>query len=75
MSAPASQVPSLAVAERDEITRDTLHVLFVNARYEIDGAVASLNNSDDTGLRYHADRVFANLRLAHAQLKTLGGAA
>jgi hypothetical protein len=64
---------ALAAAERDEAMRDALHALFVNARYEIDGAVASLNNSDDKGLRYHADRVFANLRLAHAQLKTLAG--
>jgi hypothetical protein len=73
MSAPASQVQPCAISERYEITRDALHLLFVNARFEIDGAVASLNNSDDTGLRYHANRVFDHLRLAHAQLKTLGG--
>jgi hypothetical protein len=74
MSALASQIRPSEIFERDEITRDALHSLFVNASYEIDGAVASLSNSDDKGLRYHAERVFEHLRLAHAQLKTLGGA-
>jgi hypothetical protein len=31
-----SQVPSVEVTERHEATRDALHLLFVNARYEID---------------------------------------
>jgi hypothetical protein len=80
MSAPSAVADALdsmpgGVTERDEIARDALHALFVNARYEIDRAVASLNNSDDPGLRYHVGRVFANLRLAHVQLKTLRGAA
>lgn len=54
-----------------EALRDALYLLLHNAKHEIDGALASLNNSDDVGLLHHTGRMFAGLRLVHSRLKDL----
>lgn len=59
------------VSAEAEALRDAIYLMLNNARYEIDGALASLHNSDDTGLRHHCERMFAGLRLVHGKLKDL----
>ena len=51
--------------------RDGIFQLLHNARHDLDGALASLHNDDDFGLRHHTKRMFDALRLAHGQLKAL----
>jgi hypothetical protein len=59
------------MTERDEALRDAIFLLLNNARHEIDGAVASLQTSDDVGLRHHAKRMADGLRIALQKIKEL----
>lgn len=61
----------MTVDAQTEALRDAIYALLQNARFEIDGAMASLNTSDDTGLQHHAKRIFDGLRLVHQKMKEL----
>lgn len=54
-----------------EILRDALYLLLQIAHSDIDGAMASLRNSDDAGLKHHSKRIFDGMRLVAQKLKEL----
>ena len=61
----------MTVDAKTEALRDAIFDLMQNAKHEIDGAMASLNVSDDVGFNHHAKRLFDALRIVHAKLKEL----